>query len=101
MSADSHTVCPRCHPDLVTFQRPHGSWGDPGVIDHAAEDLGYDRSVRENIEYYLLAKDHKLVLVFDYRADCWTCNWHFDTVHESPVTIRARTPGNWGDSNYA
>jgi hypothetical protein len=56
-----------------------------GVVDHLAEERGYDRSVRENIDYYLLAKDHKLVLVFDYHADCWTCGWHFETLHEDPI----------------
>ena len=86
MSADSHTVCPNCHPDLRTFQRPSGSWGNPGVIDHAAEDLGYDRSVRENYEYYFLAEGGKLYVVANYDAACWDCDWHFEFAHKEPVT---------------
>lgn len=88
MSADSHTVCPKCHPDVVDYTGPTlYPLVPPGVISHAAEERDYDRSVRENIDYYLQARDHKLVLVFEYRADCWTCGWHFDTVLDEPVLL--------------
>jgi len=81
MSADSRTVCPVCHPDVLDYTGPNQfPLVHPGVIDHCAEERGYDRSVRENIDYYLQNKDQKLVLVFDYRADCWDCGWHYDTV---------------------
>lgn len=88
MSADSHTVCPKCHPDLIGYVGKPNWDGTPNhTIDNAAEELGYDRSVRENIEYYLHAEDGKVKLVFDYRADCWTCGWHFQTLHEEPVKV--------------
>jgi len=85
MSADSRTVCPKCYPDLIGWTYTN-NWGKAsGAIDAAAEKLGYDRDVRENIDYYLKAKDNQLVLVFEYRADCWTCGWHFDTTLEEPI----------------
>jgi len=87
VSADSRTVCPKCHPDVLDYTGPNQySLVPSGVIDHLAEKCGYDRSVRENIDYYLLAKDQKLVLVFDYRADCWDCGWHYDTVLQEPIS---------------
>jgi predicted metalloprotease len=57
----------------------------PGIIDHAAEELGYQRDVRENYENYLQARDGKLYLVFEYRADCWSCGWHWETELEDEV----------------
>lgn len=80
MSADSHTVCPKCHPDLVGWC----SSAYPGnpATDHAAEELGYDRSVRENVEYYLKGGTH---LVFSYDASCWDCGWHWGFEHEEPI----------------
>lgn len=72
MSADSHTVCPKCHPWLLDYRNNNG------VIDHAAEEFGIARDVRENIEYYIEANEHGLFLIFLYRADCWECSWHFE-----------------------
>jgi hypothetical protein len=86
MSADSHTVCPRCHPDMLDYTGPSQYPLVPkGVVDHLAEEIGYERSVRENIDYYLQAKDRKLVLVFEYRADCWDCGWHFEALLEQLI----------------
>lgn len=65
MSADSHSVCPNCYPDL-----------DDGVIDCTAEDLGLPHEVRENIEYYMEKIDGELFVVFRYDALCWECRWH-------------------------
>lgn len=88
MSADSHTVCPKCHPDVLDYTGPEQYPLVPeGVIDHCAEEHGYDRSVRENMDYYLLAKDKQLMVVFNYRADCWTCGWHYDTVLQGPIPL--------------
>lgn len=88
MSANGHTVCPRCHPELVEYAGPtkYPLVHERGIIDHAAEELGYERDVRENFETYLQAKDGAFALVFDYRADCWTCGWHFETRSETPLT---------------
>lgn len=72
MSADGHTVCPKCHPDLVTYD------GHGGVIDHAAEELGYGRDVRENYEFFLRTTDGQVGLAVVYRADCWECGWHWE-----------------------
>lgn len=80
MSADSHTVCPKCHPEVLDYTGPTGMpFATPGVIDHLAEERGFDRSVRENIDYYIQAKDGGLDLVFTYSAVCWDCSWHFET----------------------
>jgi len=78
MSADSRTVCPKCDPDIINYI---------GVLDNIAEEREFDRSVRENIDYYLQGRGRKLVLVFEYRADCWICGWHFDIRHEDPIPL--------------
>lgn len=81
MSADGHTVCPKCHPDLLTYTDHNG------VIDCSAEDLGYERDVRENYEFSFKADDGQIVLVVDYRADCWECGWHYELqTSDFPVT---------------
>lgn len=86
MSADSHTVCPKCHPDLANYQREAKAWGNPGIIDHAAEDLGYDRSIRENYEFYIKATPGQpLTLVSEYSANCWDCGFTFTITHEDPI----------------
>ena len=67
VSADSLTTCPKCHPETL----PIGSVWD-----------GYrygPNAVRENIEYYWETQVDGLHLVFQYRADCWDCGWHYDT----------------------
>ena len=96
MSADSHTVCPKCHPDLLGYTGPreYPQCKYPqckGSIDFAAEELGYDRSVRENIQYALLARDGKLVLNFTYDANCWDCDFGFGI--ENNVEISTELSG--------
>lgn len=73
MSADSHSVCPKCHPDLI---------GRPGVTDNFADDLGYYRGVRENYEYYILDGDK---LVSEYSANCWDCDFTFEVKHVDQI----------------
>lgn len=89
MSADSHTVCPRCNPEVLKYTgKPNAAYPlvtKDGLLDWAAEEQGYDRDVRENIDYGLCNSDGKLVLYFEYRADCWTCGWHFEAKLEEPV----------------
>lgn len=90
MSADSHTVCPKCHPEILECV---------GILDNIAHEKRFEDvldmgSVRENVEYYTVNQqigvgpDAPLSpqLVFKYRADCWTCGWHFDVVTYSPLT---------------
>lgn len=100
MSADGHTVCPACHPDLLDYTGPEKYPLVPrGVIDHAAEERGYDRSVRENYEFYLKATEGKLYLHVDYEAACWTCDWTFTLKRDEPVEGLARgedpCPDDW------
>lgn len=64
MSADSHTTCPKCYSDLP----PDIWWREEST------------EVRENIEYYWRTQPDGLHLVFEYRADCWECGWHYDTI---------------------
>lgn len=73
MSADSHTPCPKCHPDLV---------GKPGVTPALGEELGYGNDVRENVEYYMLDGTH---IVFKYSANCWECGWGFEYEHKEQI----------------
>lgn len=82
MSADAHTVCPKCHPDLAEWRSTEFP-GNPS-IDHASEELGYDRDVRENYEYYMT--NQPLAIVAKYSADCWTCGWHFEFEHEEVIS---------------
>lgn len=85
MSADSRTVCPECHPDLLVYRRREKCWGDPTIIDHAAEDLGYDRSVRENYEFFFKATPEGIVLVSEYSGNCRDCGFHFEVNHSDLV----------------
>lgn len=73
MSADSHTACPKCYPDLI---------GAQGITDTIASDRGYETQVRENYTFYI--RDG-LTLVSEYHADCWTCGWHFEVTTESSL----------------
>jgi len=81
MSADGHTVCPNCHPDLL------GYTDNNGVIDCAAEDLDYNRDVRENYEFCLLVKDGELFLDITYSAECWECDWGFHHSADIPISV--------------
>lgn len=91
MSADSQTVCPRCALekgiDLSMYGGPEKSslLVPKGVIDHAAEEHGLDRSVRENVDYYIRAVNGRLELHFEYRADCWDCGWHHEAELVDPI----------------
>lgn len=85
MSADGRTVCPKCHPDLCDYTGPKDYPHSKGLIDHAAEELGYDRSVRENYEYYFKAEEGQIFLIADYSATCWDCDWHFEVLIKTPV----------------
>lgn len=78
MSADSHTACPRCHPEMLERV---------GVLPNIGSEMDLPGDVRENYEYYM----QNLIpegpqIVFEYRADCWTCGWHFETSSETPLT---------------
>lgn len=73
MSADSYTVCPKCHPDLIGWRSSR--YRNSTASDHAAEELGYNRSIRENYEFYIENGD---TLVASYNADCWDCGFQFD-----------------------
>lgn len=73
MSADSHTVCPKCHPEVLERV---------GVMPTIGEELGLPEDVREYYEYYmqnLIPEGPRLVC--EYSADCWTCGWHFEITH--------------------
>lgn len=75
MSADSHTYCPKCQPELL---------GMVGVVDNF--DLDADTDVRENFDVYTQnSQDGGLRLVFTYRAQCWTCGFHWSHTHSTPV----------------
>lgn len=82
MSADSHSVCPKCHPEDLTKVGIWQNFGDG------------DGDVRENYQTYWRSRQvdpikdpHELglFLVYDYRADCWTCGWHFEHEFEIPL----------------
>lgn len=87
MSADGYTVCPKCHPDLIGWQ----SSEHPGSLstDFAAEELGYDRSVRENWSFYIRGGN---TLVSEYDAVCWMCRFHFSIDHEDPIPGLEKRP---------
>lgn len=72
MSADSRTVCPKCHPELADYT------DHDGHLDFAAEDLDISRDVRENYEFTFRNIDGQLVLNIEYSANCWTCGWQYD-----------------------
>lgn len=91
MSADGHTVCPGCHPDLKDYTGPVTYPHVRGVIDHAAEELGYDRSVRENYEFYLKAEGGEIYLIADYNATCWDCDWQWSNITKTPINPKEHT----------
>lgn len=83
MSADSHSVCPKCHPEDLD---------KAGIWQNFADGGG---DVRENYETYWVNKQVDpirdpsalgLFLVHKYRADCRTCGWHYDHEFETPIT---------------
>lgn len=74
MSADGSTVCPKCHPDLIGWKNKRGE----GVTDFAAEELGYDRSLREYYEFYMRDGDK---IVADYGAECRECGFRIGFKH--------------------
>lgn len=69
MSADSHTVCPKCSPEALQTDGP----------------LYPSGPVRENYQTYINVTDGLLVLHHEYRADCWDCGWHFETELTAPI----------------
>ena len=72
MSADSHTLCPKC--DELELQ------GLVGVVDSESG------SVRENRDYYWERDvNGVLTLVFRYRADCWECGWCYEAELRQPI----------------
>lgn len=84
MSADGHSVCPQCHPEDRTKVGVWQSIDTSGTSD-----------VRENYETYWQNRqvdpgtdpaELGLFLVYEYRADCWTCGWHFEATFETPLT---------------
>ena len=77
MSADSRTVCPKCHPEVLERV---------GVLSNIGNELGLSAGVRENIDYYIQNFIHDGPrLVFVYSADCWECNWNFHTTIVAPI----------------
>lgn len=84
MSADSHSVCPKCHPEDLNKV---GVWQN---FDSSGTD-----DVRENYETYWRSRQVDpenapdklgLFLVHSYRADCWTCDFTFTHEFETPIT---------------
>jgi hypothetical protein len=65
MSADQHSVCPKCYP-----------FTDPINNEEQPEEL------RENFEVYIKDND----LHFDYSGDCWECGYHFADHIITPMT---------------
>ena len=77
MSADSRTVCPKCHPEVLERI---------GVLPNIGNELGLPAEVRENIDYYIQNLSHDGPrLVFVYSADCWKCDWNFHTTIVAPI----------------
>jgi hypothetical protein len=84
MSADSHSVCPKCHPEDLNKVGVWQNFDSSGTGD-----------VRENYETYWRSRQVEpirdpgglgLFLVAEYSADCWTCGWHFEITTETPLT---------------
>lgn len=93
MSADGHTVCPNCHPDLADYTE------HDGALDHAAEDLGYARDVRERWEFTYRSVDGALVLAVEYSANCWTCGWSYE-LDTAPFPLTGLTPTTEGATSW-
>lgn len=86
MSADSHSVCPKCHPEE---REKVGVWQNFTDGDESS-------AVRENYETYWVSRQVEpirdpgglgLFLVHEYRADCWDCGWHFEHTLEAPIEV--------------
>lgn len=90
MSADGHTVCPNCHPDLADYT------DNDGVLDRVAEDLGYTCDVRERWEFTYRSVDGALVLAVEYSANCWTCGWSYE-LDTAPFPLTGLMPATKGD----
>lgn len=85
MSADDHSVCPKCHPEGLNKV---GVW-------QASTNADGPSDVRENYQTYWQVKQVDpandldklgLFLVYSYRATCWTCDFTFTHEFETPIT---------------